>query len=139
MQIKNSCFEAGVFCVLYLSCGKLYEVHYIVGLHFRFVCRFVAVNFAAFRAFVKDDIPLFRVCNDFDGAHYAVTFARSVAGVYVYVERAEALGAMVARGIAERFYLKATVCTDKAIIVFCKKLLFHKFSFIQKATLGWLL
>ena len=124
------------FASLYLSCGKLYKVHYVVGLNFCFVSRLIAVYFAAFGAFVEYYISLFRVGNNLYRVHNAVAFASSVAGVHVYVERAEALRAVVARGIAQGLYLKAAVGTDKAVIVFCEKFLFHNFSFIQKATEG---
>ena len=131
-----------IFCcrialpALYFSCGKLDEVHYVVGLNLCLVRGFVAVYLAAFGAFVKNDVALLRVGNDLYGVHYRAAFARSVAGVNIYVERAEALRAMVARGVAEGFYLKAAVGADKAVIVFCKKLLFHILSFIQKGTDG---
>ena len=114
---------------LYFSCRKLDKVHYVVGLNLRLVRRLVAVNLAAFRAFVQDDVPLFRVCNNLYGVHDAVAFAGSVARVNIYVERAEALGAVVARGVAQGLYLEAAVGADKAVIVFCEKLLFHIFSF----------
>jgi hypothetical protein len=74
---------------------------------------------------MKNNVSLFRICNDFNGVHNAAAFASSVAGVYVYVERAKALGAVVAGGVAERLHFKTAVGTDKAVIVFCKKLLFH--------------
>ena len=85
---------------------------------------------AAFGAFVENDIAFFGVCYHFYRVHNAVAFARSVAGVYIHVERAKALRAMVARGVTQGLYLKAAVGADKAVIVFCKKLLFHIFSFI---------
>ena len=123
---------------LYLSCGKLYKVHYVVGLNFCFVSRLIAVYFAAFGAFVEYYIALFRVGNNLYGVHNAVAFASSVAGVHVYVERAEALRAVVARGIAQGLYLKSAVGTDKAVIVFCEKFLFHYAFLYSKSHRGWL-
>ena len=138
--------KRGVFCrvkpcanqreLLNFSCGQLYKVVYIVGLNLGFVRCFVAVYFAAFCAFVQNDVSLFRVGHDLYGVHYAVAFAGSVAGVYVYVERAEALRAVVARGIAEGLYLEAAVCTDKTVIVFCEKFLFHYAFLYSKSHLG---
>lgn len=122
--------------LLNFSCGQLYKVVYIVGLNLGFVRGFVAVYFAAFCAFVKYYVPLFWVCNHFYGVHNSAAFAGSVAGVYIYVERAEALGAMVAGGVAEGLYLKSAVGADKAVIVFCEKFLFHYAFLYSKSHLG---
>jgi hypothetical protein len=86
---------------------------------------FVAMDLAAFGAFVQNDISLFRVGNDLYGVHYSMAFAGSVAGVHVYVERAKAFWAMVARGVAKGLYLETAVGTNKAVIVFGEKFLFH--------------
>lgn len=112
---------------LYLSACQLDDVIYVVRLNFRFMRGFVAVNFAAFGAFMENDVTLFRVGERFYWVHDAAAFTGSVAGVYVNVKRAKAFGAMVARGIAEGQNLKPAVCTDKTVVVFCEKLLFHVF------------
>jgi len=121
---------------LKLSCGKFYEIVYIIGLDFGFMCCFIAVYFAAFGAFVKYDIAFFRVCYNFYRVHNAVAFAGSVAGVYIYVERAKALGAVIARGVSKRLHFEAAVSADKAVIVFCEKFLFHIFPLFKKPPKG---
>ncbi len=114
-----------VLKISYLSACKLDDIVYIVGLNFCFVRGFVAVNFAAFGAFVKYYITLFRVGERLYRVHDPAAFARSVSGIDVHVQGAEAFGAMVAGGVAKRKHLKAAVCTNKAVIVFCEKFLFH--------------
>ncbi len=118
--------------ILYLSAGKLDDVVYIVGLYFCFVSRFVSVYLSAFVAFVEDDIAFFRVRKRFYGAHDAAALTSPVPGVDVNVERAEALGAVVARCVAEREHLKAAVGADEAVVVFGEKFLFHILSFFSE-------
>ena len=89
----------------------------------------VAVDLAAFGATVDDDVSLFGVWLDANGLHSAAAGVGAVAGIDVHVKRPEAERAVVARGVAEGLYLKSAVGADKAVIVFCKKLLFHIFSF----------
>ena len=117
-------------------CGQFDEQIDVIGLNLCFVSCLVAVYFAAFCAFVKYYVPLFWVCNHFYGVHNSAAFAGSVAWVYIYVERAEALGAMVAGGVAEGLYLKSAVGADKAVIVFCEKFLFHYAFLYSKSHLG---
>lgn len=87
---------------------------------------FVAVKLSAFRAFVYDYIALFGVGHDLDRLHWRATFAGAVAGIYVDVKRPKAKGAVIARGVAERLDLLATMGADKSVVVFCKSFLFHK-------------
>jgi hypothetical protein len=108
-----------------LAARKLDDIVYIVGLNLCLVRRLVSVYLAAFGAFMQNDVSLFWVCDSFYGAHDRAAFACSVAGIYVHVQGAEAFRAMVSGGVAEGLYLEAAVGADEAVIVFCKKLLFH--------------
>lgn len=85
-----------MFLYSYFSACKLDDVVYIVGLYFCFVSRLVSVYLPALVAFVEDDIAFFGVRKRLYGAHYAAALTSPVSGVDVNVERAEALGAVVA-------------------------------------------
>ena len=52
------------------------------------------------------------------GAKDSAAFVRSVSGVYINVERAEAEGAMIARGVSEGEHLFFAVSADESVIVF---------------------
>ena len=81
------------------SRSKAYQQFQIVGLDFCLVCGTVAVNFTATCAFVYDNVALFCVCYHLDRLHRRATFTGTVAGIYVDVQRPEAKGAVVARGV----------------------------------------
>jgi hypothetical protein len=97
----------------------------VVGLNFSLVGGFVARDAAAFFAFMDYDISLFRVGLDLYRAEYAAAGVRPVARVYINMERAEAKGTVVSRGVAEGQDLAAAILADKAAIVFLESLVFH--------------
>ena len=78
----------------------------------------VAASLAADLAFVCDDIAAAGIRLGKDRAHRTPTGIFAVSGHNIHMERPEAKGAMVARGIAERLDLAAAVGTDKARIIF---------------------
>ena len=85
----------------------------------------VAVDLAAFRAFVDDDVALFGVGLGGDGLHQTLTQAGAVAGIYIEVLRPEAKRAVVSRGIAEGLNLAPAVLADEGVVIFGEKLCFH--------------
>lgn len=87
---------------------------------------------AAFVAFMEYDITLFGVGKRFYRAHDSATFTSSVSRIFVNVERAKALGAMIARCIAERKHLKSAVGANEAVVIFSEKFLFHILSFFSE-------
>ena len=76
-------------------------------------------------AFVYDDIPLLRVRLCLDRTENTAAVVGSVTGVDIHVQRAEAEGAVVARGVAERKDLLAAALADEAVVVFGESLVFH--------------
>ena len=60
-----------------------------------------------------------------DGTENTTTGVGSVAGVYIYVQRAQTKGAVITRGVTERLYLLAAVLTYKAVVVFSESFVFH--------------
>ena len=110
----------------FLIDGEFYQKVDIVGLDFRGVSGLIADGRAAFIAFIDDDISLFRVGENLNGAEDSAAVVGAVAGVYIYMNRTKASGAVVAGSDAEGFDLKSTVFADKAVIVFLKAFFFHK-------------
>ena len=110
---------------LYFACGEADNQVGIVGLYLRFVGGFVARDFAATVTAVDENVATLGVGKGADGAENTATGVGAVAGENVYVQRAEAEGAMVARGVAERENLLATVLAGEATIVFLKSFLLH--------------
>ena len=110
----------------FLIDGQLYQKVDIVGLDFRGIGGLIADGRAAFIAFIDDDISLFRVGENLNGAEDSAAVVGAVAGVYVYMNRTKAMGAVVAGGDAEGFHLESAVFADKAVIVFLKAFFFHK-------------
>ena len=86
----------------------------------------VAVYLAAFRAFMNDDVALFGVGLGGDRLHKPLTLACAVAGVYIEMLRPQAKRTVISRGIAERLNLFAAVLADEGVVIFGKKLCFHK-------------
>ena len=68
----------------------------IIRLHRRFVCCAVTADLTAPITLVNDDIPLARVGLYTNGAQNAAAIVLPVAGIHVYVQRAQAPRAMVA-------------------------------------------
>ena len=66
------------------------------------------------------------MCRNGGGAHKSAAFARSVAWVYIEVARIKAIGAMIARAVAEGRHLSAAVAAYKAAVVFGKGFFLHK-------------
>ena len=89
------------------------------------MCRLVSDYRATSVTAVYYDISLLGVGLCLDGAENTAAGVGSVAGVDINVERAEAEGAMIARGISEGEHLLAAVLADKAVIVFCESFVFH--------------
>ena len=110
---------------LYFACGEADNQVGIVGLHLRLVGGFVARDFATTVTAVDENITALWVGECADGAENATTGVGAVTRENVYVQRAEAEGAMVARGVAKRENLLATVLAGEATIVFLKSFLLH--------------
>ena len=83
----------------------------------------ISYHAAAFFTAVDDNISLLRIGKRLDGAENTAAIVCSVAGINIYVQRAEAEGTMVSRGVAKGLDLTSAVLTDKALVVFCKS--FH--------------
>ena len=99
---------------LYFACGEADNQVGIVGLHLCLVGGFVARDFATTVTAVDEDVATLGVGKGADGAENAATGVGAVAGENVYVQRAEAEGAVVARGVAKGQYLTAAVLAYKA-------------------------
>ena len=113
---------------LYFACGEADDKVGVVGLYLRLVGGFVARDFATTVTAVNEDIAALGVRKGADGAENTATGIGAVTGENVYVQGAEAEGAMVARGVAEREHLFATVLAGEAAIVFLKSFLLHSVS-----------
>ena len=101
------------------------EIH-IVGLDLCLVCRLVADRCAALLAAVRNDKALFIVGLASDGAENTAAGILAVARQNIDVQRTEAEGAMVARGVPERQNLFSAACAEKSAVIFLKSLGFHK-------------
>ena len=107
------------------TCGELDDKAGIVGLDFRLVRRLVPDYRATFVALMDYYVALFRVGLGFYGAKDSATGVGSVAGVNIYVQRAQTKRAVITRGVAERQNLFAAILTHKAVVVFSKSFVFH--------------
>jgi len=76
---------------------------------------------------VGDDEAFFGVGVGAEGIEDAAAVGCTVAGVDIHVEGAEAVGAVVAGGVAQGRYLFAAVCTDESVVVFRESFGFHYF------------
>ena len=61
-----------------------------------------------------------------DGVHDAAAARGTVTRIDVHVQRAEAIGAVVAGGVAQRLHGLAAVRADKAAVVFGEAFLLHR-------------
>ena len=89
------------------------------------MCRLISDDGAAFVTAVDDDVALLGVGLCLDGAENTAAGVGSVAGVDIYMQRAQAEGTMVSRGVAEGQNLLATAFADEAVVVFGKSFVFH--------------
>ena len=112
--------------LFYLSCRKFNNQIHIVGLNLCFVSSLVPYYLAAFVAAVDNYISAFSVGFGFYRAKNSAAAVSSVTRVNVYMQRREAEGTMVSRGVTERENFFAAIYTDEAGIVFLKSLVFHK-------------
>ena len=111
---------------LYFACGEADDKVGIVGLHLRFVGGFIARDFATTVTAVNENITALGVGKRADWAENATTGIGAVTRENVYVQRAETEGTVIARGVAEREHLFATVLAGEAAIVFLKSFLLHR-------------
>ena len=88
--------------------------------------RFVSHLSAAFIASVRYYVAALGIGLCANRAQNAAAGVGSIAGIYVYVQRAKAKGAMVTRGIAKGQNLFAAILTNEACVVFCKSFTLHK-------------
>ena len=91
------------------------------------MCRAIAVDLSATRALVQDHVALFGIGLHANGLHRSLAGVGAVAGVDVDVKRPEAERAMVSGGVAQRQDLTSAMRANKAVIVFRKPFLFHRF------------
>ena len=114
-------------------CGQFDEQIDVIGLNFCFVCGTVSADFAAFIAFVDDNVAFFGIGLHADRAEDTTAGVGAVTGIDVHVQGTEAFGAMIAGAVTKGFYFKAAVFADERIVVFGKAFLFHgksSFSFL---------
>ena len=104
--------------ILRLRGGQADEQGGVVRLDLRLVRRATARDRAAPLAAMDDDVAAPRIGLDADRAHQPAAAIRPVAGQDVDVPRAEAEGAVVARGVAEGKDLSAAGKADEALVVF---------------------
>ena len=74
---------------------------------------------------MDDNEAFFGIGEDFFRLESSAALAGAVTGVNVHVERPEAVGTMVSRGISERCDLAAAMGADEAVVVFGKSFCFH--------------
>lgn len=109
-------------------CGKSDEQVVVVTL-LTLEGSLVTHRLSAFVAAVDDDKSLLGVGESLYGTKNTLAVVGSVTGIYIHVERAEAEGAVISRGVSKGEHLSATVLADKACIVFLKSLVFHIFTY----------
>ena len=80
--------------------------------------RATARDFTASFALMDNNEASLGIRLDLNGAKDTVAGVGSVTGVYINVERAEAEGAMIARGVSEGEHLFFAVSADESVIVF---------------------
>jgi len=114
-----------VLLVGLLAGGQLYYQPDVVGLNLCVMCGAAAPESAAFYAAVYDYIPLFRVGQGTDRLHQPAAATGAVAGEVVDMQRPEAKGAVIPRGVAERPDFCPASGADKAGVIFGKALGFH--------------
>lgn len=85
-----------------LSRGERDDQIEIVGLYLCLVRGAATRGAAAFFTAMQDDVTTLGIGLGTDGAQGTAAFVGSVSRVDIHVERIEAKGAMVARGVAER-------------------------------------
>ena len=85
----------------------------------------VTVDLSTGLALVKDDVSFFGVGFHANGLHLSAARVCPVTWIDVNVQGPKAEGAVIARGVPQRFDLFATVLTDKAVVVFGKSFLLH--------------
>ena len=90
----------------------------IVGLDLCLVRRLVSDGLSAFLASVDYDVSLLCIRLRSCRAENSEAGICSVAGVYINVQRAEAEGAMIARGVSERKHLFTAIFANKSVVVF---------------------
>ena len=97
------------------------------------MCRLVATQLAALLTAVNNDVPALGIGHGRYRLQRAPARVGAVTGVDVHVQAPKAEWAVVARGVAKRLYLLATVRADEAIIVFRKSFYFHNPSKMPEA------
>ena len=75
---------------------------------------------------MNDNVALFGVSNNLNRLHRRATFAGSVAGIYINVQRPQAERAVVARGVSERLDLFAAMGADKTVVILRKSFALHR-------------
>ena len=101
-----------------MHCGKLDDKIEIVRLCFSLMCRLVSDDSRALIALMDNDVALLCIGGGAYRTKYSAAFVRSVSGIHVNVQRAEAKRAMVSRRISEREHLFTAILANKSIIVF---------------------
>jgi len=108
-----------------VHCRECYQLFDAVGLYRGVVRRAVSVYFAAFGAFIYDNISLSRIGNGGHGLHWSLALVCPVARIYINVYRPETKRTVIARAFAERQDLLAAVLTNKSAVIFGKSFYFH--------------
>ncbi len=88
-------------------------------------CRFISADFSAFCAFMYYNKAFFCVGLCLNRLKLSTAGICSVPRVYINMERPQAVGAVISRGIFQRKHLSATMHAGKGIIVLFKSFLFH--------------
>ena len=85
----------------------------------------VPSDLSAHGASVDDHKSSTRVGFHADRFHLPTALVCAIPGVDVHVQRPQAKGAMIARGIAQRNHFLSAMRANKTVVIFRKSLLFH--------------
>ena len=114
----------------------MYNFFHIIRLYRCVAYGAVALDLAAFSAFVIKDIFPFWIRHSKDGVHNTAAWILTVARHIVHMQRTQAERAVIAGRYTKRKYLFAAVLTNKSTVIFCKALGFHKNSYMNRKYLG---
>ena len=115
--------------ILYTSRCQLYYHTYVIGLYLCLVCSLISHHGTALVTFMYDNVALLGIGLCLDRSENSATVVGSVAGVYIDVQRAEAEGTVISRGVAERQHFFSAILAYKSAVVFCESFVFHIYSF----------
>ncbi len=122
MDCRKSYFA---LCISFLPCCQADEQLFAVGLILCLVRGAVTAQFSAHGASVDDHKSSACIGLYADRFHLPAALVGAIPRVDVHMQRPQAKGAMIARGIAQRNYFLSAMRANKTVVVFRKSLLFH--------------